>query len=546
VIEIVTIETPSLGDRTYLATDGASALVIDPQRDIGRVLAVATARGVVVTHVFETHIHNDYISGGFALARQSGAAYHVNAADAVAFSRVGISDGDTIAVGQSMRVRVIATPGHTFTHLAYALEDAATGEVTAVFTGGSLLHGSSGRPDLLGSEHTLTLAAAQYASTRRLARMLPDRATVCPTHGFGSFCAATTARVTGSTIGDEKRSNPALTLEEDSYVASLVGSLDAYPAYYARMAPANMAGADAPDQAPPARVSAGELRQRIGAGQWVVDLRDRRAFAAGHVPGSLSFEYGDSFAAYLGWLMPWGTPLTLVGETGRNIAAAQRDLARIGIDRLAGAAITCSGGWSAWPPLATYPVSDYQGLAAVWDRQDFAVLDVRRASERARGYIAGSVHMPLHELSGRMRQLPRGLLWVHCQAGYRASIAASLLHAADYTVTAVDDDFGRAAGAGLPVTGPSGRTSAAALAGAGGVLCCWAGLPVFAFYRDAHQGAVLGPRPVIVLHASQAEQFAQDEPRVGGAFRSGSRRWCPGRSPIPLHRRRGRAAPRRS
>jgi len=167
VIEIVTIDTPSLGDRTYLVSDGVRALVIDPQRDIDRVLAAAAARDVTVTHVFETHIHNDYVSGGLALARRSGAGYHVNAADAVAFSRVGIGDGDTIAVGPQLRVRVIATPGHTFTHLAYALEDALTREVVAVFTGGSLLHGSTGRPDLLGPGHTLTLAAAQHASARR-------------------------------------------------------------------------------------------------------------------------------------------------------------------------------------------------------------------------------------------------------------------------------------------------------------------------------------------------------------------------------------------
>ncbi len=200
----------------------------------------------------------------------------------------------------------------------------------------------------------------------------------------------------------------------------------------------------------------------------MADLRDRRAFAAGHIPGSLSFEYGDSFATYPGWLIPWGTPLTLVGETGRQIAAAQRDLTRIGIDHLAGAAIATSAGWPAAPRLATYPVSDFPGLAAARARQDLTVLDVRRVSERARGHIAGSVHLPLHKLPGRVRQLPRGPLCVHCQAGYRASIGASLLHAAGHTVTAVDDDFRRAAGAGLPVTGPSGRTSAAALARAGG------------------------------------------------------------------------------
>src|SRR5208282_3024047 len=174
------------------------------------------------------------------------------------------------------------------------------------------------------------------------ARVLPDRTPVCPTHGFGSFCAATTAGTAASTIGDEKRSNPALTLDRDSYAAALVAGLDAYPAYYAHMAAANAAGPAAPDQAPPARVGAGELGRRIAAGEWVADLRHRRVFAAGHVPGSFSFEYGDSFATYLGWLIPGDTPLTLIGETGRQIAAAQRDLARIGIDRLAGATITSS------------------------------------------------------------------------------------------------------------------------------------------------------------------------------------------------------------
>src|ERR1700733_1362278 len=111
MIEIITISPPSLGDRSYLATDGRSAVVVDPQRDIDRVLAVAAARGVAVTHVFETHIHNDYLSGGLALARATGAAYHVNAADAVAFDRVGVRDGEVVTAG-TMRVRVIATPGH--------------------------------------------------------------------------------------------------------------------------------------------------------------------------------------------------------------------------------------------------------------------------------------------------------------------------------------------------------------------------------------------------------------------------------------------------
>ena len=190
-----------------------------------------------------------------------------------------------------------------------------------------------------------------------------------------------------------------------------------------------------------------------------MDLRHRRAFAAGHVPGSFSFEHGDSFATNLGWLIPWDTPLTLIGETSRQIAAAQRDLARIGIDHLAGAVITSSG-WPDSPRLATYPVSDYRGLAAARDQQDIAVLDVRRARERAGGHLTGSLHVPLHELPDHLHDLPDRHLWVHCQGGYRASIAASLLQAAGHTVTAVDDGFGRAAIAGLTVAAAPRRPAA--------------------------------------------------------------------------------------
>jgi hydroxyacylglutathione hydrolase len=458
VVEIATITTASLGDRSYLVTDGTVALVVDPQRDIDRVLGLTASRGITVTHVFETHIHNDYLTGGLALARATGAAYHVNAADAVAFDRVPVADGDAVDVGASMRVRVIATPGHTFTHLAYALEDTATGEVVAVFTGGSLLHGSTGRPDLLGAEHAPALAAAQHASARRLAAALPSQAVVYPTHGFGSFCAASLPTADGSTIGEEQRVNPALTLDEDTYVASLLAGLDDYPAYYARMAPANAAGPEAPHLRPPAVSGAAEISRRISAGEWVVDLRDRRAFAAGHVPGSLSFAYGDSLVPNLGWLLPPGAPLTLIGDSLGQVADAQRDLARIGIDRIAG---------TAGPPrdwarrLTSYPVCDFAFLAAARRHQRVAVLDVRRRLEWSESHIEGAMHVPLHHLPDRVPDLPDGPIWVHCQAGYRASIAASILHAAGREVTAIDDDYHHAAQAGLPLT-PAPATAAAA------------------------------------------------------------------------------------
>ena len=463
MIEVTGIDTPALGDRSYLATDGRVAMVVDPQRDIDRVLAAAASRGVRITHVFETHIHNDYVSGGLALARVTGAAYHVNAADAVTFDRVPVRDGDLLGVGDAMTVRVLATPGHTFTHLSYVLEDAAAGRVAAVFTGGSLLYGSTGRPDLLGPAHRATLAAAQYASAGRLAGELPDDTPVWPTHGFGSFCTASPGPAApgpgqASTIGQEKLANPVLRLGEHEYVTELLAGLDAYPAYYAHMAPANAAGAGPIGLAPPAVASPAELAARIGAGEWVVDLRSRRAFAAGHVTGSLCFEHGTDFTNYLGWLIPWGTPLTVLGDSPGQVAAAQRDLARIGIDRLAGAATGDPREWAGGQPLSSFPVATFAGLAAARQHRPVTVLDVRRRLEWADGHLDGALHIPLPDLPGRLGEVPPGEVWVHCRSGYRAAIAASLLQAAGRPVVSVDDDFAQAGRAGLPVvTGPAGR-----------------------------------------------------------------------------------------
>ena len=362
-VEVAAIDTPALGDRSYLAHDGDVAVVVDPQRDIDRVLDLAAARGVRITHVFETHLHNDYVTGGLALARATGAAYHVNAADPVAFDRVPVTDGDVIEVSPVLRVRVLATPGHTFTHLSYVLE--AGGRAHAVFTGGSLLYGSTGRPDLLGRAHADELARAQFASAHRLAAELPEDADVYPTHGFGSFCSATQSAGTSSTIGRERQANPVLRLGEEEYLRELLAGLDAFPAYYAHMGPANAAGPSGPDLTPPQRADAAELRRRIEAGEWVVDLRARRAFAAGHVPGTLSFDLDGSFATYLGWLIPWGTPLTLLGHTPEQVAEAQRELTRIGIDRPAAAAVGSPGDWAGGRALRSYPVADFADLEAV-------------------------------------------------------------------------------------------------------------------------------------------------------------------------------------
>jgi hydroxyacylglutathione hydrolase len=457
VIEIVAVDTPSLGDRGYLATDGSVALVVDAQRDFDRVLDLAEDRGVVITHVFETHVHNDYVTGGLALARAVGAQYLVNGADPVSFERAAIGDGDVADVG-GMRVRVIGTPGHTFTHLSYALEDLATGEVIAVFTGGSLLNGSTGRTDLLGAEHAEALSRSQWESARRLASELPGSAALCPTHGFGSFCAATAASADdqGSTIARELLVNPALTTAEPDYVRQLLAGLDAYPAYYAHMGPANLAGPVAPDLSPPRRASPAELRWRIEAGEWVADLRERGAFAAAHLPGSLNFEAGPSLATYLGWLIPWGTQLTLIADSEPDVAQAQRELCRIGIDTVEAAACGPASEWAQGERLQSFRRADFATLSRQAGNGAVNVLDVRLRNEWRREHLKGALHIPLHQLPDRIGEVGPGEIWVHCQGGYRAAVAASLLAARGRPVVAIDDPFSAARAASLAIGGAAG------------------------------------------------------------------------------------------
>jgi hydroxyacylglutathione hydrolase len=457
MVEVLQIETPSLGDRSYLAHDGNVAVVIDPQRDIDRVIATAEREGVRITHVAETHIHNDYISGGLALSRAAKAAYLVNAADPVGFGRDPVVDGDTVHVGPTLRLRVLATPGHTFTHLSYVLE--ADGGVAGVFTGGSLLYGSTGRPDLLGPASTGALARAQYASAHRLASELPESAEIFPTHGFGSFCAASQAQATSSTIGREKRLNPALTLSERAYLATLLAGLDAYPTYYAHMGPANLSGPGGPDLSAPRRAEPDDIRRRIESGEWVVDLRDRVAFSAGFVPGSFSFPLDGSFASYLGWILPWETAVTLLGETPEQVARAQRELVRIGIDRPAAAATGKPEDWAAGRPLASLRLATFGELAdaarPAGDTRHLVVLDVRRQREWDDGHVANAIHIPFSELPRRSGEIPDGDVWVYCHSGYRAMVAASVLAARGRHVISVNDEFANAEGAGLPIARPA-------------------------------------------------------------------------------------------
>jgi rhodanese-related sulfurtransferase len=215
------------------------------------------------------------------------------------------------------------------------------------------------------------------------------------------------------------------------------------------MAPVNAAGPPPVDLSPPP--GAGDLTRRIEAGEWVVDVRPRAEFAATHTPGTLSFDGTSNVPTYLGWLLPWGTPVTLLGGTPADVAAVQRELVRIGIDRPAAIAV---GGPDVWAPArgtASYRVATFDDLART---PGATVLDVRRASEWGDAHVDGAVHVPLHELRERLAEVPDDEVWVHCASGFRAAIAASMLDAAGRRVVHLDDDFEKAEPAGLTIVRP--------------------------------------------------------------------------------------------
>ncbi|WP_327675126.1 MBL fold metallo-hydrolase [Kitasatospora sp. NBC_00458] len=470
------VTTAALGDTSYLLASGDEAALIDPQRDCWPLLASCEARGLRVRYVLETHVHNDYLSGALEVRAVTGATVAGPARARYGFDHLPLAEGDEVAVG-GLRVQALETPGHTAEHTAYLVLDDGPGggHPVAVFTGGSLLVGSAGRTDLSGPERTAELARAQYRSIRRLSR-LPDGTRVLPTHGAGSSCtigtppagrdlapsdggaepsdpaprpgAATGAAGTGSartsTVGDQRRANPALlAADEDAFVAARLGGLPPPPAYYRWMSPLNRSGPPVlggPPHLLP--LTAEEVQEAVWRGASVIDARDRRTYADAHLPGSLGDELDGSFAALIGEVVPLGTPLVLV--LPEPVADAAREavvqLLRIGYDaRLVG---QLAGGVERWQasgrPLAalrTADVSEVPGARAAVPGRPVQVLDVRPDPDPP---LPGALAIALTELPDRIAGLPPDReYWTVCGRGRRATVAAGLLAAAGLPVTAV-------------------------------------------------------------------------------------------------------------
>jgi glyoxylase-like metal-dependent hydrolase (beta-lactamase superfamily II)/rhodanese-related sulfurtransferase len=467
-LTIVTFDAPGLGDRSYLLSDNEVCVVVDPQRDPSPYLQTAERLGVGVMAVLETHIHNDYLSGGPALAGATGATYVIPAGEPVSFAgEVRALDGGETLVAGRLAVTAIATAGHTAHHLAYLVE--LTGDEReealaeqVVCTGGSLLHNATGRTDLLGPGLAETLARSQWRSVRLLLTSLPKHTRILPTHGFGSFCSATPAhgRVAAEpTIGHELEQNPAALLDEEDFVAMLLREPLPIPAYYRYMAPLNRKGPVIPTFEPVPELDEDALAEAIRGAEWVVDLRQRREYAAGHMPGTLNLELGENLTTYLGWIVPWEAELVLLAEGAEEIAEARRLIARIGREHVSGSAL-----WgrtvSAMDPgersrLGEYPLATFADLAEAWSDQEVSrphVLDVRHLYEWKDGHLLGARHLALPELVAKRADVPTTVpVWVHCGAGFRAAAAASLLSGWGASPILIDDAWSNAGRTDLPI-----------------------------------------------------------------------------------------------
>ena len=434
------IKTASLGNRGYLVHDGTVAVAVDVQRDFQRWTQFAKEAQVKITHVLETHMHNDYVTGGYKLAQEVGALYVVPTKSGQSFTAHEVQDDEVISVGK-LTVRALHTPGHTPHHMSYEVVD---GVKSAVFTGGGVLYGTVGRPDLISKEMTQPLAEAQYESAQKLVEKIEESAQVFPTHGFGSFCSS--APGTGadaSTLAEEKKVNIAYTsASKQDFITTIIAGLGAYPRYYAHMGKMNQDGPSEMTIRPIESLDADQLKSMLAHDEWVIDIRDRKAYAASHPKGAAGFEMADSFSTYLGWLIPWGDALTLVGDSKEDLEAAQIQLGRIGMDQFVAHATDDMTSYFAAGEKQSYSVKNFEDLEKATEDESQYVLDVRTPEDWKVSHIKDSVNIPLYDLLDRVDELPKDQkIWVHCASGYRASIAASLLDRSGRNVVLISDTF---------------------------------------------------------------------------------------------------------
>jgi hydroxyacylglutathione hydrolase len=460
-----------LGHLSTLIADEAAgvAAVVDPRRDVDIYVEAARAGGLAITHVVETHLHNDYVSGGRDLAALTGASHVIGAGAELRHEHRPLADRDGFDLG-TLRFVALDTPGHTPEHVSYTVADRSRAEEPVLLlTGGSLLVGAVGRTDLLGAANAAAYARDMHHSIHGVLLPHEDSVAVYPTQGAGSLCSTGISSTPWSTIGYERRHNPLVApMEVDRFAHALLSGQPTVPRYFARMRPLNQAGPRLLGGfvPPPRPLEIADARDAIDLGALVVDLRTGAEHAVGHLPGSLSIPAGSSFGTWLGWVVTEpDRPIVLLIRTVTDWDDAVRQALRIGFEGILG---YVRGGYLAWAeaglPTEVGGALDVSELAARLDRpgpEAPLVIDVRQPSEFEAGHVPGSVPIGAGDLPDRLDGLPRDRpIAAICASGYRSSVAASLLRAAGFDhVSWVPGGVPTWAARGLPLAyGSEGTT----------------------------------------------------------------------------------------
>lgn len=411
------------------------AVVIDPRRDIDVYLEAAEKNRLRITHIAETHIHADFLSGARELAAATGATMYLSdegGADwAYQFDHVGLRDGDQFRVG-NLRFDVLHTPGHTPEHISFLLTDLpASAQPVMLFSGDFVFVGDVGRPDLLetaaGVAGTRVQGARDMFRSLRRILALPDHVQLWPGHGAGSACGKSLGAVPNSTVGYEKITNWALRIEdEETFIAELLDGQPEPPRYFGRMKQINKEGPRVLGGVPhPARLTLTQFTEAMAQGMTLIDTRDKLAFAGGHYPGSLNIQNNNAFSTWAGWMLPYDAPFLLVASDSR-IGELTRALIRIGLDDIAGYVSDMDRIGDAGHDMQIVDQITVDELRA--HRDEYLVLDVRGATEHSTARIPGSVNIHAGMLAGKLDRLPRDRrIAVHCVSGDRSSIATSYL-----------------------------------------------------------------------------------------------------------------------
>lgn len=444
-----------LAHASYMIGSRGEAAVIDPQRDVDLYLEAADEQGLKIRHIFETHLHADFVSGHKELAARTGATIYIGAQANAAFPHTPLRNGVEVAMG-SVRIRALETAGHTVESVCLVITDEEKStEPWAVMTGDTLFIGDVGRPDLSPQHTPEQLAGLLYDSLHQKLLRLPDRTLVYPAHGAGSLCGRNMRAERSSTIGTERLTNYALQIgNRDEFIRQVTSNLPVRPDYFVHDAEINRSGADPLRDRPPLpEFPPAELQTLLGKKMNVVDVRPPEQFAAGHIPGSINIALSGQFASWAGAILGHGSQPVLVAETDAQIEEASLRLSRVGIEDVRGYLVGGVGAWQkAGLPLVTTQQISVQELQDKLRGDRVRVLDVRRESEWQAGHIAHAFNKPLDAFP---QSLPETgdvqPVAVHCKSGYRSMIACSLLERAGYRdVLNLDGGFDAWQAAGLP------------------------------------------------------------------------------------------------